>query len=151
VFGTKNGTSGTVFGLIRFATNLAFSPQASLWGQGTVVTDTAQPGHGVIAGAFAPDRKQVALVSNIGTSGFYVFVAPAGDFKLAPPAKALAVSACQVAWRPDSQELAVMQADTACSAPLGNIVGVNPSSPTTLTPIATQAADPAWQPLSLGG
>jgi hypothetical protein len=61
------------------------------------------------------------------------------------------VSACQVAWRPDGQELAVMQADTACASPLGNIVGVNPSSPTTLTPIATQAANPAWQPLPLGG
>lgn len=150
-FGTKNGSNGTVFGLIEFVSNVAFSTQASLWGQGTVVTDISQPGHGVIAGAFSPNGKQVALAANIGTSGFYVFIAPAGDFKLAPPAKALAVSACQVAWRPDSQELAVMQADTACAAPLGNIVGVNPSSPTTLTPIATQAANPAWQPLSLGG
>jgi hypothetical protein len=140
-----------VFGLIEFVSNVAFSTQASLWGQGTVVTDIARPGHGMIAGAFSPDGKQVALVSNIGTSGFYVFLAPAADFKLAPPAKALPVTACQVAWRPDSQELAVMQADAACAAPLGNIVGVNPSSPTTSTAIATQAANPAWQPLSLGG
>jgi beta-lactam-binding protein with PASTA domain len=152
VLGIKDGTNGSVFGLIEFVSNQPFSTQASLWGQGNVVTDTSHPGEGVIAGAFSPDTKQVALVSNIGTDGFYAFVAPPNDFKLAAPAKALGVRACQVAWRPDSQELAVTQGDSLCtSGTLGSIVGVNPSAPTTLRPIATQAENPAWQPLPLGG
>jgi beta-lactam-binding protein with PASTA domain len=152
VLGIKDSSNGSVFGLIEFVSNQAFSTQASLWGQGAVVTDTSQPGHGVIAGAFSRDAKHIALVSNIGTDGFYVYVAPPNDFKLAAPAKALGVMGCQVAWRPDSQELAVMQADGLCTpAMLGSIVGVNPSAPGALTPIATQAENPAWQPLSLGG
>jgi beta-lactam-binding protein with PASTA domain len=151
VLGIKNGTHGSVFGLIQFTTNLPFSPQASLWGQGRVVTDISHPGQGVAAAAFSPDGTQVALVSNIGTAGFYAFVAPATDFKLAPPAKALGVRACQVAWRPDGKALALVQADSACSATLGNIVEVNPSSPTTFSSIATQAENPSWQPRSLGG
>ena len=91
-------------------------------------------------------------MSNIGTAGFSVFVAPPNDFKLAAPAKALGVTGCQVAWRSDSQELAVMQSDSVCTnSMLGSIVGVNPSAPGTLVPIATQAENPAWQPLALGG
>jgi beta-lactam-binding protein with PASTA domain len=152
VFGTKDGSNGNVFGLIEFVSNQRFSPQASLWGQGSVVTDIAHPGRGVIAGAFSPDGNHVALVSNIGTDGFYLFVGPANDFELKAPAKALGVPGCRVAWRPDSQELAVMQADSACRPSiLGTIFGVNPSAPGTSTRIATQAEDPAWQPLSLGG
>lgn len=152
VFGVQNGTGGGVFGLIEFVSNQAFSAQGSQWGQGTVVTDTAHSGHGVIAGAFSADGSQVALVSNIGTAGFSVFVAPANDFKLAAPAKALGVQGCEVAWRPDGQELAVMQADSVCSpSTLGSILGVNPKAPSTLRPIATQAENPAWQPLSTGG
>lgn len=103
----------------------------------------------MIAGAFSPNGKQVALVSNTGTSGFYVFLT-GPDLDLAH-STALGDRACQVAWRPDGKLLAVMQADSACSSPLGDIVGINPRQPNTFSVLATQAAHPAWQPLKLGG
>ena len=48
-----------------------------------VVTDTSKAGQGVIAGAFSPDRQQLALVSNIGTLDFHLFLTKPDDFKLA--------------------------------------------------------------------
>jgi beta-lactam-binding protein with PASTA domain len=152
VFGTQNGTNNQVFGLIEFTSNVPFSTQASLWGQGAVVTNIATPGEGVIAGAFSPNGKQLALASNIGGAGFHLYVAPSGHFKLGG-AKAFAIAACQVAWRSDSRQLAVVQApDLSCTSPLGDIVAVDPSTPNAPpTPIATRAENPAWQPLSLGG
>ena len=98
VFGTQNGTNNQVFGLIEFTSNVPFSTQASVWGQGTVVTNIATSGEGVIAGVFSPNGKQLALVSNIGGAGFHLLIAPPGHFKLAG-AKAFAIAACQVAWR----------------------------------------------------
>jgi beta-lactam-binding protein with PASTA domain len=150
VFGQQVGKQG-VFGLIEFKSNVPFSTQASNWGQGSVVTDISHSGQGVIDGEFSPDGKQVALVSNLGTSDFHVFLAAANDLMMAH-ATALPVHACQVAWRGDGQQLALMQADSACSQADGDIVEVNPSSQRiTETPIATVAANPQWRPVSPGG
>jgi hypothetical protein len=45
-----------------------------------------------------------------------------------------------------------MHADSLCASPLGDIIVIDPRQPNVLgTAIATQAADPAWQPLSLSG
>jgi len=152
VFGAKNGSNGSVFGLIEFESNVPFSTQASLWGQGTVVTDTSTSGQGVIDGAFSPNGKKLALVSNTGTLAFHAIITSPTNFMLTSgKASVLPEGACQVAWRPDGKELAVMQADSACKSTLGNIVGIDPSDPTTFTSIATQAENPAWQPLALGG
>jgi beta-lactam-binding protein with PASTA domain len=150
VFGSKHGDPQQ-FGLIEFVSNVPFSEHASDWGHGTVVTDTTRPGQGVIAGSFSPNGKQVALASNFGTADFHVFLAPRSDFLLAPPAKALPTRACQIAWRSDGKELAVMQADSQCQALAGDIVAVDPSNPNIERAIATQAANPQWQPLPLGG
>ena len=38
------------------------------------------PGQGVFAGAFSPDGKRMALVSNLGSSDFHLYVVPAGTF-----------------------------------------------------------------------
>jgi beta-lactam-binding protein with PASTA domain len=149
VFATKDGTNRRVFGLIEFASNVAFSTQASLWGQGTVVTDTSTPGEGVSAGEFSPNGKRVALASNTGTLSFHLLIT-GPDLNLRN-STTFPIRACEVAWRPDGKELAVMSADSACSAPLGDIDVIDPSQPNTFTAITTQAANPAWQPLALGG
>jgi Tol biopolymer transport system component len=149
VLGVRNG--GPTFGLIAFSSNVAFSTNAALWGQGTPQTDTSVPGHGVSAGEFSPDGKQVALVSNIGGNDFKLYIAKAGNFKV-PPAAGLPVRACQVSWRSDGQELAVLQPDGLCtSTAIGTIVGVDLADPSTTRILATQAADPAWQPAPTGG
>ena len=149
VLGTQN--AGNTFGLIGFTSKVPFSAAASDWGAGTVETATTTPGQGVFAGAFSPDGKQMALVSNIGTSGFFLYIVPAGDFK-PTPAQQLPIVACQIAWRSDGKELAVMQASGQCGPDAtGTIFGVKPAHPRHATVLATQAAHPAWQPIPAGG
>jgi beta-lactam-binding protein with PASTA domain len=152
VAGAQNGHPGT-FGLIQFLSNVPYSGHATDWGQGKVVTSTTTAGQGVIAGAFSPDGKQIALLSNIGGGSFHVVLAPRGDYSLAPPATVTALAGCRLAWRPDGQALAVMVAQAPCtSIPIGDIWVVNihnlAGAPKV---IATNADNPAWQPLSLGG
>jgi beta-lactam-binding protein with PASTA domain len=152
VFGVQNGRPGT-FGLIQFLSNVANSGQATDWGQGKVVTTTTTPQQGVIAGAFSPDGKQMALLSNIGGGGFHVVLAPRGDYALAAPAKVTAVAGCRVAWRPDGLALAVVVAQASCTSdPIGDIGVFNIHNLAGIPrAIATNADNPAWQPLSLGG
>jgi beta-lactam-binding protein with PASTA domain len=152
VFGVQNGRPGT-FGLIQFLSNVAYSGHATDWGQGKVVTSTTRPQQGVIAGAFSPNGKQVALLSNIGGGSFHVVLAPRGDYSLAPPAMVTAIAGCRVAWRPDGQALAVVVAQASCTSnPIGDIGVVNIHNLAGIPKaIATNADNPVWQPLSLGG
>ncbi len=152
VFGVQNGRPGT-FGLIQFLSNVAYSGQATDWGQGKVVTSTNTPQQGVIAGEFSPDGKQLALLSNVGGGSFHLVLAPAGDYSLAPPAKVTAISGCRVAWRPDGQALAVLVAQASCTSnPIGDIGVVNIHNLAGIPKaIATNADNPVWQPLSLSG
>ena len=152
VFGVQNGRPGT-FGLIQFLSNVAYSGQATDWGQGKVVTSTSTPQQGVIAGAFSPDGKQLALLSNVGGGSFHLVLAPRGDYSLAPPAKVTAISGCRVAWRPDGQALAVLVAQASCTSnPIGDIGVVNIHNLAGIPKaIATNADNPVWQPLSLSG
>jgi beta-lactam-binding protein with PASTA domain len=144
-------THGATFGLLAFTSNVALSTHASDWGHGTMQTNASIPGQGVFAGAFSPVRKQMALVSNLGSTDFHLYIMPVGNFN-PTPAQELPVRACQVAWRSDGQYLAVMQPDGVCMpTATGTIVGVDLSNPRTPTTLATQAAHPAWQPVSVGG
>ena len=60
--------------------------------------------------------------------------------------------ACQVSWRSDGQEVAVMQPDGLCSpTATGTVVGLDLSNPRTPTTLALRAAHPAWQPVANGG
>ena len=149
VLGTRN--RGANFGLIAFTSNVPFSTHAADWGHGTLQTNASVPGQGVFAGEFSPDGKRTALVSNIGSSDFHLYIVPAGTFSPSP-AQQLPVRACQVSWRSDGQELAVMQPDGLCSpTATGTVVGVDLSNPRTPTTLATQAAHPQWQPVANGG
>ncbi len=149
VLGTEN--NGSTFGLLAFTSNVPFSTQASNWGHGTLETNDAVSGQGVFAGAFSPSGKQMALASNVGSDDFHLYIVPAGDFN-PTPAQELPVRACQVAWRSDSLELAVMDPDGACGPDAtGTIFAINPLSPRLQTVLATGAAHPAWQPVPGGG
>ena len=54
--------------------------------------------------------------------------------------------------QPSSVRLtSVMMADSACAQNLGDIDTVPLGSSPTLTPVATQAENPAWQPVTAGG
>ena len=149
VLGTRN--RGANFGLLAFTSNVPFSTHAADWGHGTLQTNASVPGQGVFAGEFSPDGKRMALVSNIGSSDFHLYVVPAGTFS-PTPAQQLPVRACQASWRSDGQELAVMQPDGLCGpTATGTVVGVDLSNPRTPTTLATHAAHPQWQPVANGG
>jgi Tol biopolymer transport system component len=145
-------------GLFRFTTNEPSTAHASAWDDGELVTDISRCGIGVNAGAFSPDGKQVALLSNLSVSSpsFHLFLVSTTDFNRAPGqdvfthARSLGVPACQVSWRPDSQALVVMQADSTCQQPAGNI-WTSDLDGHLHGPLATYAADPEWQPLPIGG
>lgn len=149
VLGSRN--HGANFGLLAFTSNVPLSTHAADWGHGSLQTNASTAGQGVFAGAFSPDGKRMALVSNIGSSDFHLYIVPAGVFT-PTPAQQLPVRACQVSWRSDGQELAVMQPDGLCGpAATGTVVGIDLSNPRTPTTLATRAAHPQWQPVANGG
>jgi beta-lactam-binding protein with PASTA domain len=149
VFGSEVGHPD-VFGLIEFVSNVKNSEQASDWGQGTVVTNTSKPGQGVIDGAFSPDGGRLAMIANFGGSNFRLILAKPTDFALGH-AQITSIDACQLSWRPDGKEIAVVQAQPCAPGAVGDVYGIDPSNPGSLTPIATQAEYPTWQPVTLGG
>ena len=149
VLGSRN--HGANFGLLAFTSNVPFSTHAADWGRGSLQTNASVAGQGVFAGAFSPDGKRMALVSNIGSSDFHLYIVPAGVF-MPMAAQQLPVRACEVSWRSDGQELAVMQPDGLCGpTATGTVVGIDLSNPRTPTTLATRAAHPQWQPVANGG
>jgi beta-lactam-binding protein with PASTA domain len=147
VFGARPGDVN--FGLLEFTSSVAWSPRATDWTP-RLVTD-ASTNRGVIAGAFSPDGKHLALVSDVGSGAFTLYLTKPGDFK-PKPADALPVPACQISWRSDSRQLAVMQANGPCTAlATGTIVAIDPSNPKNPTTLVTGGAHPAWQPIMTGG
>jgi len=150
-FGSRNG--GRNFGLLEFSSSVAFSGQASNWGKPQLVTNAQTAGQGMLAGAFSPDGTKLALVAGSIAHGFnlYIVKATAGFSPTTADEVGQGVTACQISWRSDSKELAVMQADGPCGpAATGKIMGVELSNPGELQVLAPLGAHPAWQPV-VGG
>ncbi len=148
VFGVRRGKPGT-FGILRYRSAKAFSTNPADW-RGQLVTDTSVSGHGVISAVFAPSGSSVALVSNVGRSRFQLRVTGAADLR-DPGGPALPVRACEVAWRPDALELAVVQSDDDCGGAVGQIVRVDPKHPRQTTTVSSGGRHPAYQPLTYAG
>jgi beta-lactam-binding protein with PASTA domain len=152
VFGVDR-SDGSKHGLLEFRSTTAFSPNASAWDQGSLATRNGQD---VIAGAFSPDGKHVALISDFNRSTFHLFVAPANVYDITK-ATVYAVEACQVSWRSDSQAVAVMQSTSGCAPdstgayPTGNLVTMTLADSNHPTIVASNAENPSWQPLRLTG
>ncbi|MGH2969888.1 MAG: PASTA domain-containing protein, partial [Solirubrobacteraceae bacterium] len=108
------------FGMVRWRSRKAFSPDPNDWGKGRIVTDTSKTNEGVYDAAISPDGRRLALVSNQGGGPFQLYLAKAGDFLLTN-AKPTGVRACKVVWRSDGKELVVVQADEACAEPNGEL------------------------------
>lgn len=142
VFGVRHKKSKR-FGILRFRTTTPFSTKAANW-HGSVATDISTPGRGAIAAAFSPSGGHVALVSNIGTPRFQLTITTPGALKH-PRERALPVRACEVAWRPDGDEVAVVQSDDACQTQLGDIVRVDVRQPRRVVTVATGARHPSYQ------
>jgi beta-lactam-binding protein with PASTA domain len=133
---------GGDLGLLRFVTDRPFSARRDEWepSDGLVM-------RGVRAAAFSPDGGSLAVVSNLHHAYYRVALMAPGDFELEKP-DYLPVQGCDIAWRPDGAELAVVQAGSDCSAPMGPIVRVRPND-RTLEIVALNGRHPAWQPLGV--
>ena len=149
-FGSRNG--GHNFGLLEFSSSVPFSGQASNWGKPQLVTNAQTAGQGIFAGAFSPDGTKLALVAGSTANGFNLYIVKAtAGFSPTPQDVVQGVTACQISWRSDSKELAVMQPNGQCApAATGKIVGVDLSDPGNLHVLAPLGAHPAYQPV-VGG
>jgi beta-lactam-binding protein with PASTA domain len=149
IFATGIKSPGT-FGIVRWRSEKPFSPDPADWGAGSFVTDIDRANKGVIDAAPSPDGKRLALVANtLSTDFFRLYLTEPGDFKLAK-ARATTVRACKVAWRGDSRELVVVQADEACSEDVGSLIRLAPGDPRRQTELNASGDNPVYQPLPLG-
>jgi hypothetical protein len=147
-FGVLNNGSLATFGMVRWRSQKPFSADPADWGKGRFVTDVSTLNHGVIDAAVSPDGKQLALVSNLNSSFFQLYLAKPTDFLMAK-AKATKVPACKVTWRTDSLELAVVQADEACQQDVGSIARLPAADPQSQTELASRGDNPTYQPLTI--
>jgi hypothetical protein len=144
--------------LLEYTSARPNSTRPSDWRSQGLVTDSMHGsgrGEGVLSAAWAPNGKSVAIAANWGAADprfFHVFLAPTSAGVLSRPEPVVPqIRACAVAWRSDSAELAVMQADD-CGLGIGAILRVNPISSASQVPLRQlRARDPTWQYISLSG
>jgi beta-lactam-binding protein with PASTA domain len=148
VFGVLRSEPGH-FGILRYRSSKAFSADPHNW-RGELVTDTSVLGRGAISAAYSPSGSQVAVVANVGLRRFQVFVTGAGALREFD-APALPLRGCEVAWRPDGHELAVVQSDDECGRPVGQIVRVDPARPRQTITVSNGGRHPGYQPLTYAG
>ncbi|HWC25219.1 MAG TPA: PASTA domain-containing protein, partial [Solirubrobacteraceae bacterium] len=134
-----------VFGVRVYRTRKPHTTNPERW-HGRVASDVSTPGKGVIAAQYSPNGRRVAFVSNLESSEFEVVLGDASDLELVDP-KITGAAACDVAWRPDGRELAVVQSDRACDEPLGKVVRFAIRSPKKTTLVADEGRNPIYRPL----
>jgi beta-lactam-binding protein with PASTA domain len=137
------------FGIVRYRSKKAFSPEAGDWGKGRIVTDTSKTNEGVIDAALSPDGRRLALVSNQGGGPFQLYLTEAKDFLLTNP-RETNVRACKAAWRSDGRELVVVQADEICREDVGELVRLPVNDPRSQEQLNAAGDNPVFQPLTLG-
>jgi hypothetical protein len=137
------------FGLLRLRTGTPFSTRARDWRGGRSLRTPAQPRHGVAAVAVDPSGRRLAVVTSHATGRFQVAIAAPDDLAL-DRARVLPLQGCDVEWRPDGAELAVVQSDNGCASTRSRIVRVAPARPRALRTVVLRGRDPAWQPIELG-
>jgi beta-lactam-binding protein with PASTA domain len=138
------------FGIVRWRSKKAFSPDPKDWGKGRFATDVSESNKGVLDAALSHDGKQLALVSNLGSDFFRLSLAKPNDL-LMTNAKATTVRACKVAWRSDGVELVVVKADELCREAVGSLARLPVKNPTQQTELNARGDNPVFQPLTLGG
>jgi beta-lactam-binding protein with PASTA domain len=137
-------------GIVRWKTAKPFSPNPADWSSGHFITDTSQPGHAVLDAALSPDGKTLALVSNLSSPFFRLYLAKPTDFAMTN-AQPTPLRACKVAWRGDSKELVVVQEDAFCQEDVGQLIAMPLSHRDASRPLNASGDNPAFQPLTLGG
>jgi len=136
------------FGLLRIGSDTPFSAKASDWRKGgAAIVTPRDPGGGVRSAVYSPDGKRLAFVSNLDTPDFRVGIAAADDVKLEDSRTLHWVPGCDVAWRSDGAELAVVQSGATCTRRIGRIVRVKPERQQTVVTLVLSGQHPSWEPL----
>jgi beta-lactam-binding protein with PASTA domain len=144
-FGFKDGST---FGMVQWKTKTPFSSDPDEYSKGEIVTPTSEPGEGVLDAAISPDGKRMAVVS-LGANGrAELSLTKRGDFSLAD-AEPLGVRACKVIWRPDGQEMVIVQADDCIGSATGDLLRLAIDNPTKQLQLKLGGDNPVFQPLSL--
>jgi beta-lactam-binding protein with PASTA domain len=141
-------SGGGEFGMLRLTSKSAFSSDARQWKAATKLATPADGDRGVLAAAFSPvDGDRLAVVTNLETGDFRLALAAADELAELEDPEFLPLSGCDVAWRPDGKELAVVQSGSLCDTRIGPIVRVRPADPRTVQTIVLMGQHPAWQPI----
>jgi hypothetical protein len=135
----------TVFGVRIYQTKTAYTTNPELW-TGRVGSDISAPGKGVLTAQYSPDGKRIAAVSNLESGEFEVVLSDASDLELAVDPTFTGAAACDVAWRPDGKELAVVEADAACTEPLGKVTRFAVTTPKKTTLVTDEGRNPLYRP-----
>ncbi len=136
------------FGLLRFSSKKPFSVRADLWIPEPGLVTPWSDGHGVRAASISPDGRRLAAISNLGGASFRLAITTIGDLEL-EHADLLRVVACDVVWRPDGAEVAVVQAGPTCAGELGSIGRLVPEDPARVATLVVQGEHPVWEPMNL--
>jgi Tol biopolymer transport system component len=147
-FGVRTGKPDE-FGIFRWRSKKAFSPDAGDWGKGKLETDVSKGNEGVLDAAWSPDGTRLALISNQGGGPFQLYLAKKDDFLLTN-AKETALRACKVAWRSDGRELIIVQADAFCQEDVGTLARLSVKDTKQQTELGFKGDNPVSQPLTLG-
>ncbi len=139
----RHDNPGAVFAIRQYKATRPYALEPVQW-TGSTATSIATPGKGAIAAAYSPGGTRVAVVSNFATDRFEVVFADVNDLALAEP-KPTGAPACDVTWRPDGQELAVVESDPGCTQPLGNVVRFSVGAPTQPAPVKTGGRNPVYE------
>jgi beta-lactam-binding protein with PASTA domain len=137
------------FELGEYTSSSPSSANASDWQFQGLVSEklhTATPGASVWFAAWAPNGKRVAFSANWESGAYHLFTAAVLDDTIGKPTPFVDVRACELAWRSDSRELAIVQSDADCSR-AGVITRVDPTKPDKLVPVKSGVENPAWSPV----
>ena len=134
-----------IFGVRIYETARANATSPELW-RGATATNVKTAGKGVLTAAYSTTGEQVAAVSNLKTDRFEVYIGDTGDLEL-EDAKSSDVAGCDVAWGPGG-EVAVMQANAACSVSSGTVKRFPSDKPTEIKRVAGSGSAPVYKKVS---
>ena len=99
----------------------------------------------------SPDGKQLAMVSNQGSSSFRLWLADdPEDFRCPAPSRP-PMRACKVTWRGDSKEVLVVQGDADCEEDVAVLARVPIDDVRNQKELNASGDDPSYQPLDHRG
>jgi beta-lactam-binding protein with PASTA domain len=153
IFSTGRKAPGE-FGIVRWKTDSPFSPDPGDWTPGKFLTSTDTLNVGVRDEVVSPDGKLLAAVARLSADGpFELYLTKPDNFPLTN-AKSTGVSACKVAWQPDSRGLVIVQINETCegeNADVGTLAHVPVDKPQETFDLKVNGDNPVFEPLVPGG